>query len=68
MKIVPVVVWLNAETKTGKTEITVVTKDGKSRHYNEWTLPLSVWNELRENKCIIYQGKEPERLHPVEKD
>ena len=35
MKIVPVVVWLNAETKTGETEITVVTKDGKSRHYNE---------------------------------
>lgn len=68
MKIIPVVVWLNAETKTGETEITVVTKDGKSRHYNEWTLPLSVWNALRENKCIVYQGKEPERLHPVEKN
>lgn len=62
MKIVPVVVWLNTETKTGKTEITVVTKDGKSRHYNEWTLPLSVWDALKENKCIVYPGKEPKRL------
>lgn len=31
MKIIPVVVWLNAKTKTGETEITVVTKDGKSK-------------------------------------
>ena len=68
MKIVPVVVWLNAETKTGETEITVVTKDGKSRHYTEWTLPLSVWNALKENKCIVYRGKEPERLYVVEKE
>lgn len=68
MKIVPVVVWLNTETETGKTEITVVTKDGKSRHYNEWTLPLSVWDALKENKCIIYEGKEPKRMKVIKKD
>lgn len=62
MKIVPVVVWLNTEAKNGETEITVVTKDGKSRHYNEWTLPLSVWDAIRENKCIVYAGKEAKRL------
>lgn len=68
MKIVPVVVWLNTETETGKTEITVVTKDGKSRHYNEWTLPLSVWDALKENKCIIYESKEPKRMKVIKKD
>ena len=62
MKIAPVVVWLNTETKTGDMEITVVTKDGKSRHYTEQTLPLSVYQAMRDNKCIMYEGKEPQRI------
>ena len=62
MKIVPVVVWVSANERTGKAEITVVTRDGKSRHYDDWTLPKSVWDAMRDNKCIIYHGKEPKRL------
>ena len=68
MKIVPVVVWIDANEHNGKADITVVTKDGKSRHYDDWTLPESVWNAMKDNKCIIYRGKEPERLHVTEKD
>ena len=68
MKIVPVVVWIDVNEHYEKTDITVVTKNGKSRHYDNWSLPLSVWNAMKENKCIIYRGKEPERLHVVEKD
>lgn len=62
MKIVPVVVWISADERTGKPEITVVTRDGKSRHYNNYSLPQSVWDAMRDNKCIMYHGKEPERL------
>lgn len=62
MKIVPVVVWVDANERTGKAEITVVTRDGKSRIYDDWSLPKSVWDAMRDNKCIIYHGKEPERL------
>ena len=62
MKIAPVIVWLDSKTRTGEIEITVVTKDGKSRHYTEQTLPLSVYQAMRDNKCIMYAGKEPQRI------
>ena len=62
MKIVPVVVWLSTNERTGQADITIVTRNGKSRHYDNWELPKSVWDAMRDNKCIIYHGKEPERL------
>lgn len=68
MKIVPVVVWIDVNEHYDKVDITVITKSGKRKHYDDWSLPLSVWNAMKENKCIIYRGKEPERLHVVEKD
>ena len=37
MKIVPIVVWIDANEHNGKADITVVTKNGKSRHYDDWT-------------------------------
>ena len=67
MKIAPVVVWIDVNERNGDADITVITKSGKRKHYDNWSLPLSVWDALRENKCIVYQGKEPERLHLVEK-
>ena len=63
----PESVWIREKLK-GFPEYTVTKKDGKTVHYDCYSLPLCVWESMKNGDCPVYYGPDKERLHVVEKD
>lgn len=57
----PESVWIRERLK-GFPEYTVTKKDGTTKHYDSFSLPVCVWESMVNGDCPVYYGPEKEQI------